>query len=157
MVAQCPEECKSFLKTGAYQIINFHLQTVKKQQFPNLCLWYLSITFHLFANLSRILRNSTRMFLDFSKLGGHLHSILKELGKIFGSIQSFTQHYCLNIIFHISSDGSKMLLMSSLFGYDVGIHLLQCRSWDDLPKKTKIDPRDNQIAFQVYLKSYSHL
>eukprot|EP00253_Pinus_taeda_P010196 PITA_10196 len=35
-----------------------------------------------------------------------------------------------------------------LFNYGVGIHLLQCKSLDDLPKKTEINPRDNHISFQ---------
>jgi hypothetical protein len=34
----------------------------------------------------------------------------------------------------------------------VGIHLLQCQSLDDLPKKTEINPRDNHISFQVNFK-----
>lgn len=35
-----------------------------------------------------------------------------------------------------------------LFNYGVGIHLLQCNSVDDLPKKAEINPRDNHISFQ---------
>lgn len=35
-----------------------------------------------------------------------------------------------------------------LFNYGVGIHLLPCKSLDDLPKKTEINPRDNHISFQ---------
>jgi len=35
-----------------------------------------------------------------------------------------------------------------LFNYGVGIHLLQCKSTDKLPKKSEINPRDNHISFQ---------
>lgn len=35
-----------------------------------------------------------------------------------------------------------------LFNYGVGIHLLQCKPWDDIPKKSEINPRDNHISFQ---------
>lgn len=35
-----------------------------------------------------------------------------------------------------------------LFNYGVGIHLLQCKSTDNIPKKSEINPRDNHISFQ---------
>lgn len=35
-----------------------------------------------------------------------------------------------------------------LFNYGVGIHLLQCKPSDNLPKKSEINPRDNHISFQ---------
>lgn len=35
-----------------------------------------------------------------------------------------------------------------LFNYGVGIHLLQCKPCEDLPKKSEINPRDNHISFQ---------
>lgn len=35
-----------------------------------------------------------------------------------------------------------------LFNYGVGIHLLQCKPSDDIPKKSVINPRDNHISFQ---------
>uniref|UniRef100_A0A0C9RS04 TSA: Wollemia nobilis Ref_Wollemi_Transcript_15880_863 transcribed RNA sequence n=1 Tax=Wollemia nobilis TaxID=56998 RepID=A0A0C9RS04_9CONI len=35
-----------------------------------------------------------------------------------------------------------------LFNYGIGIHLLQCKNPDDLPKKREINPMDNHISFQ---------
>lgn len=35
-----------------------------------------------------------------------------------------------------------------LFNYGMGIHLLQCKSLADLPKKPEINPGDNHVSFQ---------
>ncbi|KAK4252886.1 hypothetical protein QN277_011022 [Acacia crassicarpa] len=35
-----------------------------------------------------------------------------------------------------------------LFGYGIGIHLLQAEDPENLPKKTEINPKDNHISFQ---------
>ncbi|XP_039070827.1 metallothiol transferase FosB-like [Hibiscus syriacus] len=35
-----------------------------------------------------------------------------------------------------------------LFGYGIGIHLLQSEDPENLPKKRKINPKDNHISFQ---------
>ncbi|GAV66005.1 Glyoxalase_2 domain-containing protein [Cephalotus follicularis] len=35
-----------------------------------------------------------------------------------------------------------------LFGYGIGIHLLQSDKPEDMPKKKKINPKDNHISFQ---------
>ncbi|XP_057547710.1 glyoxylase I 4-like [Amaranthus tricolor] len=35
-----------------------------------------------------------------------------------------------------------------LFGYGIGIHLLQAADPEQLPKKTEINPKDNHISFQ---------
>ncbi|KAJ8445560.1 hypothetical protein Cgig2_012448 [Carnegiea gigantea] len=35
-----------------------------------------------------------------------------------------------------------------LFGYGIGIHLLQAPDPEKLPKKTEINPKDNHISFQ---------
>ncbi|KAH9605196.1 hypothetical protein KSS87_005173 [Heliosperma pusillum] len=35
-----------------------------------------------------------------------------------------------------------------LFGFEIGIHLLQATEPEKLPKKTKINPKDNHISFQ---------
>nr|ABK26156.1 unknown [Picea sitchensis] len=42
-----------------------------------------------------------------------------------------------------------LLLWSRLFNYGFGIHLLQCKSSDNLPQKTEINPTDNHISFQT--------
>nr|KJB70591.1 hypothetical protein B456_011G081900 [Gossypium raimondii] len=36
-----------------------------------------------------------------------------------------------------------------LFGYGIGIHLLQSEDPESLPKKKEINPKDNHISFQV--------
>ena len=36
-----------------------------------------------------------------------------------------------------------------LFGYGIGIHLLQSEEPESLPKKSEINPKDNHISFQV--------
>ncbi|WRX27890.1 Glyoxalase/fosfomycin resistance/dioxygenase domain - like 6, partial [Theobroma cacao] len=38
-----------------------------------------------------------------------------------------------------------------LFGYGIGIHLLQSEDPDNMPKKKKINPKDNHISFQLFL------
>ncbi|KDP37108.1 hypothetical protein JCGZ_06164 [Jatropha curcas] len=35
-----------------------------------------------------------------------------------------------------------------LYGYGIGIHLLQSEDPDNMPKKTEINPKDNHISFQ---------
>ncbi|CAK8535690.1 unnamed protein product [Lathyrus sativus] len=35
-----------------------------------------------------------------------------------------------------------------LFGYGIGIHLLQTENPENIPKKDKINPKDNHISFQ---------
>ncbi|KZV56061.1 hypothetical protein F511_06078 [Dorcoceras hygrometricum] len=35
-----------------------------------------------------------------------------------------------------------------LFGYGIGIHLLQAEEPEKLPKKTEINPKDNHLSFQ---------
>ncbi|GLU22104.1 hypothetical protein SLE2022_382010 [Rubroshorea leprosula] len=35
-----------------------------------------------------------------------------------------------------------------LFGYGIGIHLLQAEKPEDMPKKKEINPKDNHISFQ---------
>ncbi|XVF26599.1 hypothetical protein REPUB_Repub14bG0031700 [Reevesia pubescens] len=37
---------------------------------------------------------------------------------------------------------------AELFGYGIGIHLLQSEDPEKLPKKKKINPKDNHISFQ---------
>jgi hypothetical protein len=36
-----------------------------------------------------------------------------------------------------------------LFGFGIGIHLLQSETPESMPKKTEINPKDNHISFQV--------
>lgn len=38
-----------------------------------------------------------------------------------------------------------------LFGYGIGIHLLQSEDPESMPKKTEINPKDNHISFQVIM------
>lgn len=38
-----------------------------------------------------------------------------------------------------------------LFGYGIGIHLLQSEDPESMPKKTEINPKDNHISFQVII------
>jgi hypothetical protein len=44
-----------------------------------------------------------------------------------------------------------VLYICRLFGYGIGIHLLQSEDPDSMPKKTEINPKDNHISFQVIL------
>ncbi|GLJ05655.1 hypothetical protein SUGI_0022350 [Cryptomeria japonica] len=36
-----------------------------------------------------------------------------------------------------------------LFNYGIGIHLIECKHPESLPKKSEIDPRDNHLSFQT--------
>jgi len=36
-----------------------------------------------------------------------------------------------------------------LFGYGIGIHLLQAEDPNDMPRKKEINPKDNHISFQA--------
>lgn len=42
-----------------------------------------------------------------------------------------------------------MWLLRRLFGYGIGIHLLEAENPEKLPKKKEINPKDNHISFQV--------
>lgn len=43
----------------------------------------------------------------------------------------------------------KSSLCCRLFGYGIGIHLLQSEEPENMPKKTEINPKDSHISFQV--------
>lgn len=40
-------------------------------------------------------------------------------------------------------------LICRLFGFGIGIHLLEAENPEKLPKKKEINPKDNHISFQV--------
>lgn len=44
-------------------------------------------------------------------------------------------------------------LICRLFGFGIGIHLLEAENPEKLPKKTEINPKDNHISFQVNIFS----
>ncbi|KNA15128.1 hypothetical protein SOVF_101080 [Spinacia oleracea] len=50
--------------------------------------------------------------------------------------------------FPIRRPGSFDFNGAWLFGYGIGIHLLQAPEPEKLPKKTEINPKDNHISFQ---------
>lgn len=41
------------------------------------------------------------------------------------------------------------MMCCRLFGYGIGIHLLQSEDPENMPRKTEINPKDNHISFQV--------
>ena len=43
----------------------------------------------------------------------------------------------------------SVCLLCRLFGYGIGIHLLEAENPEKLPKKKEINPKDNHISFQV--------
>ena len=47
---------------------------------------------------------------------------------------------------------TETCLVFRLFGFGVGIHLLQSDDPENLPKKGEIDPKDNHISFQVIFR-----
>jgi len=56
-------------------------------------------------------------------------------------------HAFLFFLLLFSSRGVRSL--SRLFGFGVGIHLLEAEDPENMTKKTEINPKDNHISFQV--------
>lgn len=74
---------------------------------------------------------------------------LNHVSFVCKSVQSSTQFYRNVLGFKLVKRPSSFDFQGAwLFNYGVGIHLLECTSVDDLPKKSEINPRDNHISFQ---------
>ncbi|KAK7271167.1 hypothetical protein RJT34_26829 [Clitoria ternatea] len=59
-------------------------------------------------------------------------------------------HFYQNVLgfFPIRRPGSFDFDGAWLFGYGIGIHLLQAEDPQNVPRKTEINPKDNHISFQ---------
>eukprot|EP00253_Pinus_taeda_P008732 PITA_08732 len=74
---------------------------------------------------------------------------LNHVSLLCKSVTASTEFYVNVLGFQLVRRPSSFDFVGAwLFNYGVGIHLLQCKSLDDLPKRTEIDPRDNHISFQ---------
>ncbi|KAH9287674.1 hypothetical protein KI387_031791, partial [Taxus chinensis] len=74
---------------------------------------------------------------------------LNHVSLVCKSVESSSQFYKNVLGFNLVKRPSSFDFEGAwLFNYGVGIHLLQCKSVDDLPKKSEINPRDNHISFQ---------
>ncbi|GLJ25532.1 hypothetical protein SUGI_0488980 [Cryptomeria japonica] len=74
---------------------------------------------------------------------------LNHVSFVCKSVQSSTQFYINVLGFKLVKRPSSFEFQGAwLFNYGVGIHLLECTSVDDLPKKSEINPRHNHISFQ---------
>ncbi|OMO54294.1 hypothetical protein CCACVL1_27904 [Corchorus capsularis] len=78
----------------------------------------------------------------------HLKS-LNHISLVCGSIEESISFYqeILGFI-PIRRPGSFDFDGAWLFGYGIGIHLLQSENPENMPKKKKINPKDNHISFQ---------
>ncbi|KGN45284.1 uncharacterized protein LOC101209593 [Cucumis sativus] len=78
----------------------------------------------------------------------HLKSI-NHISLLCKSVEESIYFY-QNILgfFPIRRPGSFKFDGAWLFGYGIGIHLLQSEKPENLPKKGKINPKDNHISFQ---------
>eukprot|EP00253_Pinus_taeda_P033331 PITA_33331 len=74
---------------------------------------------------------------------------LNHVSLLCRSVTASTEFYVNLLGFQLVRRPSSFDFVGAwLFNYGVGIHLLQCKSLDDLPKKTEINPTDNHISFQ---------
>lgn len=78
----------------------------------------------------------------------HLKS-LNHISLVCRSVEESIDFY-QNVLgfFPIRRPGSFNFDGAWLFGYGIGIHLLQTEDPDNTPKKTEINPKDNHISFQ---------
>ncbi|XP_028766340.1 uncharacterized protein LOC114750731 [Neltuma alba] len=78
----------------------------------------------------------------------HLKSV-NHISLICKSVEESMDFY-QNVLgfFPIRRPGSFDFDGAWLFGYGIGIHLLQAEDPENLPKKTVINPKDNHISFQ---------
>lgn len=78
----------------------------------------------------------------------HLKSV-NHISLICGSVEESINFY-QNVLgfFPVRRPGSFDFHGAWLFGYGIGIHLLQAEDPKNLPKKTVINPKDNHISFQ---------
>ncbi|XP_028779396.1 uncharacterized protein LOC114735808 [Neltuma alba] len=78
----------------------------------------------------------------------HLKSV-NHISLICRSVEESINFY-QNVLgfFPIRRPGSFDFDGAWLFGYGIGIHLLQAEDPENLPKKTEINPKDNHISFQ---------
>ncbi|CAJ1955100.1 unnamed protein product [Sphenostylis stenocarpa] len=70
-------------------------------------------------------------------------------------VQSINFYQNLLGFFPIRRPGSFDFDGAWLFGYGIGIHLLQADNPNNIPRKTEINPKDNHISFQA--RFYSEL
>eukprot|EP00253_Pinus_taeda_P017112 PITA_17112 len=74
---------------------------------------------------------------------------LNHVSLLCKSVTASTEFYVNVLGFQLVRRPSSFDFVGAwLFNYGVGMHLLQSKSLDDLPKRTEIDPRDNHISFQ---------
>ncbi|KAI9110260.1 hypothetical protein K1719_018702 [Acacia pycnantha] len=78
----------------------------------------------------------------------HLKSV-NHISLVCKSVEESIDFY-QNVLgfFPIRRPGSFDFDGAWLFGFGIGIHLLQAEDPDNLPKKTLINPKDNHISFQ---------
>ncbi|KAK4267530.1 hypothetical protein QN277_024299 [Acacia crassicarpa] len=78
----------------------------------------------------------------------HLKSV-NHISLVCKSVEESINFY-QNVLgfFPIRRPGSFDFDGAWLFGFGIGIHLLQAEDPDNLPKKTIINPKDNHISFQ---------
>ncbi|KAI9074748.1 hypothetical protein K1719_021414 [Acacia pycnantha] len=78
----------------------------------------------------------------------HLKSV-NHISLVCKSVEESIDFY-QNVLgfFPIRRPGSFDFDGAWLFGYGIGIHLLQAEDPENLPKKTEINPKDNHISFQ---------
>ncbi|XP_059457754.1 glyoxylase I 4-like [Corylus avellana] len=78
----------------------------------------------------------------------HLKS-LNHISLVCKSVEKAIDFY-QNVLgfFPIRRPGSFDFDGAWLFGFGIGIHLLQSETPENMPKKTEINPKDNHISFQ---------
>ncbi|KAE7997351.1 hypothetical protein FH972_001993 [Carpinus fangiana] len=78
----------------------------------------------------------------------HLKS-LNHISVVCKSVEESIDFY-QNVLgfFPIRRPGSFDFNGAWLFGFGIGIHLLQSETPENMPKKTEINPKDNHISFQ---------
>lgn len=79
----------------------------------------------------------------------HLKSV-NHISLICRSVEESIDFY-QNVLgfFPIRRPGSFDFDGAWLFGYGIGIHLLEAENPETLPRKKEINPKDNHISFQV--------
>lgn len=72
-------------------------------------------------------------------------------GNLFISLSLFILGFIDNFLYWVLIICVCLFYICRLFGYGMGIHLLQSDDPESMPKKTEINPKDNHISFQVIL------